>query len=313
MEKKYILQLSTFPAVKVGTSNDGLTQYRKELIKVGEYTNDGVGAKYNVSLDILHHWAKTFKRWRDNGNKVSIPPGHDNENPADNQGWVTDMFVEDNSLYGILELLRPELSLVTDVSISWRDKIIDGKGIKYDFPIVHVALTTLPVVGGLKDFEKLSLVIGDSSMKFIETIAKKLGMKDKAPTEESVMLAMDELVKEPDNKVELSVVTNPLVKLVSENRAMKLSGLVKAGLITPAVKDMITAKLVDQKVLALSMSEGKEDGFDLLYEVLVQNRPAKLDEITGVQSLELSSKQDVQPNVMQREVAKRRAAFGLKS
>jgi len=35
------------------------------------------------------------------------------------------------------------------------------------------------------------------------------------------------------------------------------------------------------------LSKGDSDGFDLLHDVLVQNRPVKLGEVTGVQSLSL--------------------------
>ena len=148
-------------------------------------------------------------------------------------------------------------------------------------------------------------------MDFLKKLAEALGIKEKEPTEELVLSALKE-VKPPEKKVELSqVVTDPVVKLVSENRALKLSNLVKAGLITPAVKDVITAKYVETKALALSMAEKAEDGFDLLYEVLKQNKPVNLDEVTGVQSLELANQSVEQPNAMQKEVASRRKEAGL--
>ena len=127
-------------------------------------------------------------------------------------------------------------------------------------------------------------------MDFLKKIAEALGIKEKEPTEELVLSALKE-VKPPQKKEELSQnVTDPRVKLVSENRALKLSNLVKAGLITPAVKDVITAKYVETEVLALSLASKVEDGFDTLYDVLVQNKPnTLLAEQSNVQSLELSN------------------------
>ena len=148
-------------------------------------------------------------------------------------------------------------------------------------------------------------------MEFLKTIAKALGIKEKEPTEELVLSALAKKI-DPEPKSEPKPnVTDPLVKLISENRALKLSNLVKAGLITPAIKDVITAKYVKPEVLALSMGNKQDDGFDTLYDVLVQNKPIPLDERTGVQSLELSNQSVEQPNVMKKEVSKRRKAAGL--
>lgn len=148
-------------------------------------------------------------------------------------------------------------------------------------------------------------------MDFLKKIAKALGLEGDEQTEELVLSAIEK-VKSPETKTELSQnVTDPVVKLVSENRELKLSNLVKAGLITPAVKDVITAKYVETKALTLSMESKVDDGFDLLYEVLKQNKTVSLDEQSGVQSLELSNQQKEQPNAMQKVVTKKRKAAGL--
>lgn len=148
-------------------------------------------------------------------------------------------------------------------------------------------------------------------MEFLKKIAEALGIKEAEPTEDLVLSALKE-VKPPQGKQEFSQeVTDPVVKLVSENRALKLSNLVKAGLITPAIKDVIEAKYVEVKALALSMSNKADDGFDILYEVLSKNTPLALKEVSGVQSFELANNSVEQPNAMKKEVSKRRVAAGL--
>ena len=317
MNKTIVFELQTFPASSCGLSITGLTQYRKELIKVGKYIHPATKVKFEVTIDTLKHWVNMFTRWYAAGNHVSIPLGHARvDNPEDNAGWVTGMSVEGNSLIGIMELSDPKLSLTTDVSICVEGIVKDGKGVEYSNIITHVSLCTDPVIAGLGKFTKLSLSIGETDMKVLEKIGKALGLKSEESTEEAVMLALANKTKSDKKETELiesvNQVVDPLVKLVSENRALKLSNLVKAGLITPAVKDVITAKYIEVKVLALSMASKQEDGFDILYDVLVQNKPVNLDEVTGVQSLELTNKSVAKPNAMTVEVNKRRKAAGIK-
>lgn len=309
--KPIILQLQTFPAVSVGVGNCGLTQFRKEVIKVGKYIHPATKKAFEITVDTLNHWVATFNRWIGNGNQVPIPLGHSKiYNPEANAGWVTSLAVEDNSLIGIMELSDPKLALTTDVSICIEPEMVDGKGVKYSNIISHIALCTDPVIAGLDKFMKLSLSKGETSMDFLKTIAKALGIKEAEPTEELVLSALKEV--KPPQKEELSQeVTDPVVKLVSENRELKLSNLVKAGLITPAIKDVITAKYVEVKALALSMENKADDGFDMLYEVLSKNTLTALKEVSGVQSLELTNQSVEQPNAMQKEVGKRRVAAGL--
>ena len=148
-------------------------------------------------------------------------------------------------------------------------------------------------------------------MDFLKKLAESLGLKDKDVTEDAVILALEN-VKKVKPKDDSTGTIDPVVKLVGENRDLKLSNLVKAGLITPAIKDTISAKYVDTKVLALSMATKQDDGFDLLYEVLKENRVVALEERSGVQSLELANQSTEQPNAMAKEISKRREAAGMK-
>jgi len=308
------LQSTTFPAIQIGLSREGLTQYRKELIRVGQYVKAATNQRINVTKERLNHWVKTFSQWIANGNKVPIPAMHEREgDPLANQGWVTSLFIKGNSLYGIMELFDETLALVSDVSIAVPNEITDGKGNKYKQPITHVALTTTPVVSGLEDFIKLSLSTGENNMEFMKNIAAKLGITKDNPTEEEVMLAFDSSVKPATPADDTITATTPapqVVNLVSENRDIKLSGLVKAGIITPAVKDVIAARYVENKAVTLELSKGEDDGFNFLYDVLSKNNPVNLAEVTKAQSLELSNSSAQTP--MKKAVNKKREEVGMK-
>jgi len=319
--KNVILQLQTLPASNLGLNNGGLTQYRKELIKVGKYIHPADGQPFEVTPVVLAHFARTFDLYIKNGNKVPITLNHDwTDSPEDNQGWVTNMVVEGNSLFGIMGLVDPKLALTTDVSIGMVvGKKMDGKGNVYNCPITHVALCVDPVIGGLENFEVLSLSIGDVNMKFVEKIAKALGLSNDAPTEELVASEVEKLMKNPlvvkTEGIELSNKSSSnsavVVKMLSRQRAQQLDMLLQTGIIIPAVKDAITAKYVETGSLTLSMSKG-DDGFDFWHDILVQNKAVKLNGITGVQNLELSNARVDQKSELAKLVDKRRKAAGLK-
>jgi len=304
---KHILCLQTDPAVRMEFGG-GLARFKKELIKVGNYIKESTGQKIDVALDTLKHWVREFDRWTAAGNRLPIPLGHERANqPEANRGWVTSMFIEGNSLYGVLELSDESLAKTTDVSICVNPELTDGKGIKYNNVISHVALTTQPVVGGLSGFQTLSLSLtGENTMEFLKKLAEKLGLKD--ATEDAVMLALDKKIVPPQEDND----SNPLVMLFSENRVNKLNTLVKGGIITPAVKDAIIAKYVTPESIALELNNGVKDDFDFICKILMENRPVKLEAISGVQSLELSNP-GVKESPMRKVVNKKRADAGLKN
>ena len=141
-------------------------------------------------------------------------------------------------------------------------------------------------------------------MDFLKKLAEKLGIKDAEPTEAAVMLALEAKTTTTDD-------VDPLVKLVADNRSMKLSNLVKAGLLTPALVKVIKDNYVEAGSLALSMAAPTADGFDMLCDVLTQNKPIKLDEVTGNQTLELANPGTKEPNAMEKTVNKARKDAGL--
>ena len=80
--------------------------------------------------------------------------------------------------------------------------------------------------------------------------------------------------------------TMTTMKLMAENRKMKLDSLVEKGHITPAVAARLGTQFVAEESLALSLSgSGKSDGFDELVEALKENKVVAFGERTGAQSI----------------------------
>jgi len=313
-----ILQLETFPAVGVYdevTMSEGLTRFRKELVKVGRYFKEKTGQAFEVTTDTIDHWVLTFNRWIANGNKVPVPLSHDRANePESNQGWVHKLWREDNTLVGLMELSDASLALTTDVSICVQGEVIDGKGQKYTQPITHVALCTDPVIPGLEKFEKLSLSNGDTKMDK-KKLAKLLDIAEDASDE--LIASTIAGLKMPPVKLSQSTTVDPvLVRILAESRQNKLNTLINAGILAPAMKEFIEAKYIKEDALTLSLSRGGEDGFDLLMKVLTENKAtsALLSETSGVQVLELSNRQN-KPSGMaaitdkKRDAAKNRPGY----
>ncbi len=297
-----VLQLETAPAMELA-GDDGLKRFSKELIRVGKYVKASAGQTFEVTSAVLDHWVQTFSQWIAGGNKVSIPLGHETvNNPDKNQGWVTGLKRVGDSLFGIMELLNPDLALVTDVSIGVPAEFTDGKGTRYVRPITHVALTTKPVVPGLGAFEAMSLSLGDSKMD-VQQLASLLGMTGDVSEE----LVLAEVTKLKPKSVDPLVVT-----LTAESRQAKLDALVTAGTITPAVKDIIASQYIDEDALTLSLANTGDDGFETLFKVLALNKPVALGENTAAQLLELSNTRAANNvNPVAADVDKRRKNAGM--
>jgi hypothetical protein len=158
-----ILALATSPAtpVEAERTQDGqpVRRFRKELLKVGEYTHPGTGQRFSVSREGIGRMAETFRRYTAAGNRVPLPIGHENwEDPERNRGWAIDAFAEGDSLVGIVELVGDGIKLAgtSDVSIYAEPSFTDSKGNSYEWVIRHVALCTDPVILGLDGFVPLA-------------------------------------------------------------------------------------------------------------------------------------------------------------
>jgi len=308
-------------------------RYRKELIKTGHYVKASDGIEFEVTQDMLNHWAIAFSQWSASGNKVPVPLTHDGaDNPENNRGWVVDMFRDGNSLIGIIDLIGKDadvLAASSDVSIYTPKKHTDGLGNEYDWPITHVALCTNPLVTGLGCFEAIAASLApnpktENKKMTIEQIIELLGLTDVTPenAEEKIKAAIVDLKKkagdaaamqteeekekekeavaaegDEDDKDKDKVISasssrrrkaDPvMVKLVSENRDMKLNRLVEGGKISPAVKTKLANQFCSDKALSLSLSNGTDDGFDAMVTALGENNPMELAEKSGAQVIAL--------------------------
>jgi hypothetical protein len=322
----FLLLHHSAPAISLSAVRieDGVPvkRYRKELITTGKYIKAADGIEFEVTDDTLNHWVLAFAQWTASGNKVPVPLTHDNaDNPENNRGWVVDEFREGDSLIGLIDLIGEDadkLAASSDVSIYTPKKYTDGRGNVYTWPITHVALCTNPLIPGLKGFEAIAASLAqpikqETKIMDHKVLADLLGLTDITPenAEEKIKAAIADLKKkaegaamqsaedEEKKKKEEEVAAAALaasakktadpvmVKLVTENRAMKLNALVAASKITPAVKDKLAKQFLDKDTLGLSLSSGTEDGFDAMITALSENNPVELAEQSGAQVIAL--------------------------
>ncbi len=308
----------------ISAAGEGAKQrFRKELIKVGEYVHEPDGYEFAITSDTLQHWAKTFASMKANGVKVPIPATHEGMgDPDKNRGYVTDMFVDDNSLVMTCELIGKDALAAaarSDVSIGVPVEWTDGHGNEYKRPITHVAMVTDPVIPGLGDFIPLaaSRTRKEQNVKKYAELVKALDLKEevnddnvaalvlshhKAQAEKLVGLTKQitsletKLKAQPKPpKDEEKPIDPVLLSLAADNRGMKLDALVTAGRITPDVRKTLATTFIgdDQKALTLSL-QNRDGGavFDSVIDAFAVNDPVKLAETTRSQTLALSGVRD---------------------
>ena len=119
-------------------------------------------------------------------------------------------------------------------------------------------------------------------------VADALGLEAGASVED-ILAAIAKLSEGAAVAASQGKPADPLVvKLMGESRGAKMEALVAAGKITPAVAAKLRTRYVDAKALSLSLSGGKDDGFDALAAALAENDPVVLAQQTGAQVLALS-------------------------
>jgi len=302
------------------TKADGRVErrFRKELIRTGHYVKDEDGIEFEVTPHTLAHFVEQFERMKANGVRVPVPNGHHNAGNADaNRGYVEELFVEGDTLVGVLRMVGDDgiaAAQRSDVSIYVPIDFTDGKGNKYTRPIEHVALCTDPVVPGLGEFIPLaaSKEAVVNKLEFAKKLAKTLKLAKELTeenAEELLTAGITELIEARDKaaadlkakeeeateakaeaeqlKVAASRKADPLmVKLAADNAKLKLDGLVAASRLTPAARDKLAAALLgkDNEKLAVALSRG-DDGsaIDAIVAALSENTPVKTGEKSGPQ------------------------------
>jgi hypothetical protein len=311
-------------AIQAADNDRQSGKFRKEVIKIGEYVVQGTGQQadeqFEVTSDVLARWVSNFRRMRDNGVKVPIPLGHDFGHD-NNRGWVTDLFVDGDSLVMACELFDQDVaSLVArnDVSISAVPDFVDGKGKKYDYAITHVALTPIPLIPGLADFVPIAASFGkekkmtldlkalgadigieaeltDGNAKelilaHVHEMKGKIGDATKELTTLRAELAEHKTNGRTDGGPPKEEVTPTVLKLVRKNVEMQLEQRVANGNIVPGVREKFHARIIGQdgKALKGHLDRGNGDLIDGLLEDLAGNDPVILGEQLGGQTIALA-------------------------
>lgn len=344
-EMKIRSEQKAFAILGGRTEQDGepVQRFRKEIMRIGEYVLEEM--EFDITAEVIQHWAVMFAQMNANGIKIPIPNKHDTSgDPDNNRGWVVDMFVDDDVLVMVCDLIGDDAIKAAsrcDVSIFSPPEFKDGKGHIYKQPITHVALVTDPAIPGLGEFVSIaaSREWENKTMKWVN-IGKALGIKDDltAETAEKLICAsvtslqevaesQDELVKAqakelktlkaaPKNppKNELAVPDAMLLSLARDNRTMKLDALVEAARITPAVRDKLAEQFIgkDCEALTLSLQHGTSGVFDNVVAALADNDVVELKAKSGPQVLKLHRDDGKTPNAIVEDAERRAKAASTK-
>ncbi len=317
--------LGKFVAIAAATKDaKGQLVYRfkKDIIRVGEFADNGYGSPASVTALHLSHWAKTFAKMKANGVKVPIPKDHkDWESAENNRGWVHGMFVEDDRLVMTCELFGDDveaLAASNDVSIMCPTEWTDCDSNHYVIPIRHVALTPVPMVTGLSEFIRIAAAARSQGTKEndmdLQKIRAAMGIKEELTKENAVKLVcsaatatiekladltkkFDALTKKFDAQAlklsEKPEVKDPepaekigplTLKMASKYRQTMLDGLVSGGNQSPATVKALSELHVNDVAIMASASEHNVDAFDHLIAALKLNTAVVLGEQTGGQT-----------------------------
>ena len=162
---------STWSKVK---SNDPLL-FEKELLPVGKIV-PYVNAKHEVApveveKSFLQNIVNHFKKFTKVGVRVPVFKSH-TEDADNDRGTIQNVFIKKNSkgidsLFGLIkfhDVNAAKRGTKVDVSVMVPPRFRDGKGNVYLNALRHVALTSLPVVPGLEDWQGTPMICSfDSS------------------------------------------------------------------------------------------------------------------------------------------------------
>ena len=132
-------------------------RFHKELIKVGSYKKEDM--EFTVDQGLIEHWAATGNQMLEDGIKIPVVGSDHVVNESTTHGWVLAFEVEGDSLYADVEIIDEspdKLTATNDISIYSPPDFKAGNGQVYTRPITSVALTPMPVVPGLSEFEALA-------------------------------------------------------------------------------------------------------------------------------------------------------------
>lgn len=214
-------------ATRTGPVADGKARFVKDLLRIGHSIPRTDGERMEVTDELLATMADSTNRFIASGGQVPAlvaTDPHEAMNDAEAvRGQWSGFFVEDGALRATLEIDADdeELTEFNNVSIYALAQYTDTKKQKYDWPILHVAITPSPAVIGLGEFVKIAasgrsvdvpvfkLAVGDSAMDWKKKLAGLLGVEvADGMTEEQLAEAILKHVEamkasgDPDKKAE---------------------------------------------------------------------------------------------------------------
>tara|TARA_B100000749_G_scaffold269534_1_gene248424 strand:+ start:3391 stop:4572 length:1182 start_codon:yes stop_codon:yes gene_type:complete len=215
-----------------------------------------------------------------------------------------------------------KIGLKNQVSLYSPAKYKDSRKVEHVYPIRHVAVTSYPVVTKLDGYTPIAasfskpqiedvtmvkiLELADGiglklSEKTSEDAASKAildevkGLKDRVTSLEAVKAELDTLelsfkgykAANPPKAAEIPV-SDAMLKIVEENRELKLSQLVQHSNISPVVKQKMLENFCTKDGISLVLSQNHNDGFDTFIDIMAENNIVELGGKTGPQTLTLS-------------------------
>jgi hypothetical protein len=289
----------------------GGKRYKKDLIRIGHYVKAADNIEFDVDGPALDHFVSETRAFLANGNKVPLPNTHVNaDNPKENNGWMVDLMREGDTLFGVFDVVDESALKKTDVSIFTPPEFTDGAGVKYVRPITHVAFCTNPVIPGLGDFVPLAASLSTqrkSNMDWTK-VKEALGITEDMTDDNAIdiiikaagemkdyIAQLEEAATKPaDNAKPVAASRDPLViKLMGDNRRMRLVSLVAKNKVTPAVAASLAKQFVEEKALTLSLAtDPTGTNFEAVVKSLEENDVVALGEKSKPQVVELSHTSD---------------------
>lgn len=319
-------------------------KFKKELAKTGKYVYEG--QEVELTRSAFDHWVTQFSLMKKAGVKVPVAVGSHEEtiHPDNNRGWLVDLFRKDDSLFMTCKLIGEdaiEMAPRSDVSLYAPPVWADGVGNEYVRPITHVLMVTDSVIPGLSDWIPLAASLSNrkENNMDLEVLGKALGLSlsDVDKPEDLVAAAYEKLRADVDEKskklglaekeavvLKLSLAKaegreqlepDPtMVRLVADNRSLKLDGLLRGGRILPTVKEGMERLFIGKGncAIAMSLKAQVDDHFDAVIELFAANDPVELRERTGPQAIALQNriKDDPNKNVLIKDAERRRKEHG---
>lgn len=151
----------------VRLASAGRSLFRKEVLRVGRWVHPETGSPVVITRETLEKLAANTTRYLELGHKVPAPDGHV-EATAANRGWWLGFTLEGDKLFGVLEVENPETAAtigreIRDVSVFARPWTASD-GTKFDQVLLHVCVTSHPVIPGQENFVRLAASPQEASM-----------------------------------------------------------------------------------------------------------------------------------------------------